>query len=170
MSQQEITGVTERDQQNHNPRITRHDVVFQLRVVAFNGQPVNDDTPYGDALLKTDDKVFDALPSAVTNWKYRDHDDLDGERLEMYQPEFGHDPALPDDATLYDVGVCSTTELPRLRVETTEDKPISVQQLVEEVVPLLIRMYGDAGVTLELHKVRFAMQYEASTSGTYEFN
>lgn len=160
---QELTNVTDR-----KPHLTRHEVTFQMRLVSFKGQPVTDDTSFGDALMSVDNKVYDALPYAVTGWTYRDHDGIEGGRLEMFQPEHGYDNDLPESTALYDVSVGATRELPTMRADATDANPISIEQLVEEVVPLLIRLYGETGVEMALHRVKFYKHYESSADGYYD--
>lgn len=150
-----------------SPRLTRHDVVFQLRVTAFKGEPINDDSPYHRVMMDADNKLERVLSRAVTSWNFRDHDGIEGPRLEIYEPEFGVDEDAADDVTLYDIAVYSGRELPTSRADTTEERPISVQQLVEEAVPAIIGLYGDVGVTMELHRVLFRKQYESATAGYY---
>lgn len=172
MSTQPITGATEVPSKTHEPQVIRHDVIFQMRLVSFKGEPVTLDMSFGNVLMDTDSKVFDGLAKVVTDWTFRDHDGIEGSRLEMCQPEFGYsdnDEEGEDNNSLYDISIFSSHELPRLRVEGTENRPISVQQLVEEVVPYLIRQYGEAGVVMELNQVQFYKKFESSQSGRYEF-
>jgi len=150
------------------PRVVRHDVTFQLRIVAFNGQPVDDESKYGKALMDTDDKVYDALKREVSNWSFRDHYGIDCERLDFYQPEYGYDETQPENVSFYDVGVFATRPIPLKREDATEDFPISVEQLVAEALPIILREYAAAGVTLEVHKVTFHQQLECSVSGYYD--
>jgi hypothetical protein len=169
MSNQPITGATEVPTKTYEPQVIRHDVTFQMRLVSFKGEPVTDDTSFGNVLMDTDSKVFDGLAKVVTDWTFRDHEGIEGARLEMCQPEFGYDEEGEDSGSLYDISIFSSHELPRLRVEATENRPISVQQLVEEVVPYLIRQYGEAGVVMELNRVQFYKKFESSQVGRYEF-
>lgn len=150
------------------PRVVRHDVTFQLRIVAFNGQPVDDESRYGQALMDTDDKVYNALVREVSNWNFRDHDGIEGERLHFYQPEYGYDEDQPDTVTFYDVGIYATREIPLMRADATDAFPVSVEQLVAEMPAIILREYAAAGVTLEVHKVKFHRQLECSVSGYYD--
>jgi len=150
-----------------SPRLTRHDVVFQFRLVSFKGEPLNDDSPYHRVLMDTDHKLEKTLSRAVTGWTFRDPDGIEGPRLELYEPEFGVDEDLPEDVQVYDVSVFSGRELSTSRAEATDERPISVQQLVEEAVPAIAKLYGDVGVQMELHRVLFRKQYESATAGYY---
>jgi len=150
-----------------SPRLTRHDVLFQFRLVSFKGEPLTDDSPYHRVMMDTDDKLEKALSRAVSGWYFRDHDGIEGPRLELYEPEFGVDEEVPEDVQLYDVSVFSGRAIPESRADATDEHPLSVQLLVEEAVPAIIKLYGDAGVQMELHRVLFRKQYESATAGYY---
>ncbi len=147
--------------------VSRHDVTFQLKVTAFQGQPVSEDSPVYSALSTADEDLFSRLPHEIEGWRYRDHYQIECDRLDICQPEFGYDASLPDDVTLYDVTVTASHELPLLACDATQERPVSVEQLMNQVPAILLDVYGKAGVTLELHRVRFYKKYEYSSDGEY---
>jgi hypothetical protein len=151
------------------PCVIAHDVTFRMQLVTFKGQPVTGETSYGSNLDDGDRKLFDALPTVVAGWFYRHHDGVESARLEMCQPEFGGD-EVDSDATFYEITISASNELPRLRAEAKDERPISVQQLIEEVVPAAIRVYADFGVEMVLSRVEFRKKYESSERGNYKFS
>ncbi len=147
--------------------VTRHDVTFQFKVLALAGAPVTEDSGVYKALSVSDEDLFSKLPLAVSGWRYLDNYRIECDRLEICQPEFGYDEELPDGTLLYDVTVSASHELPTLRSEATDERPVSVQQLAEEVPALLVTLYGQGGVTLALHRVQYYKEYKFTAQGTY---
>lgn len=167
MTPQGSTPVQVVTQKSSEPRVTRHDVTFQLKVLALHGQPLTEDSRVYQALSLADEDLYAQLPREVADWRYLDNYQIECERLEVCQPEFGHDDALPDNCSVYDITLSASYALPLLRSDCSVDRPVSVEQLVDEVPPLLVAIYQKAGVTLELHKVRYYLTQEFTSQGEY---
>lgn len=167
MTPQVSTPMKVTTKKSSEPRVTRHDVTFQLKVLALQGQPLPEESRSYQTLALADEDLYAQLPREVTGWRYLDNYQIECNRLEVCQPEFGHDDALPGNCSVYDITLSASSALPLLRADCSVDRPISVEQLVDEVPPLLVAIYQKAGVTLELHKVRYYLTQEFTSQGEY---
>lgn len=167
MTQQKTSDVRAVSHNTSEPRVTRHDVTFQLKVLAFNGQAPSDEAPLYKALSTADEDLYDRLPREIEGWRFRDHYEIECNRLEVCQPEFGSDEELPDDSRLYNVTLTASHALPVLAAQATAERPISVEQLLAQVPAVLRDIYAQAGVELALHKVTFYQVLEQSAQGEY---
>lgn len=151
------------------PQVNMHEVGFVMRVHDFNGAPPNsDDSQLYRAMSGADDKLYRDLQRAITNCHYVDHYEVECDRLDVCEPEYDHDDALPEGAVLYKVTLQSSKALPLNKQDTNEDNPISIEQLVEEVPAALQSIYAAAGVTMSLHRVTWYQRYESSAQGEYK--
>lgn len=162
-------AVSESQSRQTPARVTSHEVTFQMRVVALHGEPVTDGSALYDALSKADEALFTALPRSVEGWRFLDSDRIECDRLEIFQPDFGHDEQAAGNPVLYDITVGSSCELALHRAQATPSQPLSVEQLFEQVPELLKSIYAAEGVVLELHRVQFNKKVEYFTQGDYVF-
>lgn len=167
MTEPQESALQEAGRTPGDTRVERHDVTFQLRVRTVNGEEPTEDGPLYKLLAVADEDLFSRLPVEVAGWRYRDNYEIDCDRLELCETEFGYDDALPEGVTLYDISVSATREIPLRRVDANEDYPLSVEQLLKDVPPLLLDIYAKHGVVLELHKVRYYKQFTHSEQGAY---
>jgi hypothetical protein len=159
--------VRENQLQGGTSSVKSHDVTFQLRVLALKGQPVTDESSFYKVLSVADEDLFARLPREVSGWRYLDHYQVECERLEICQPEFGRDDAAEGKPMLYDITLHSSRELALKRSDATPEHPLSVEQLVAEVPALLQDIYAAAGVTVVLHKVSFYKTLQHHVQGEY---
>lgn len=167
MTSQDFSKVQDTPAAPNAARVVEHQVTFRFQLTALNGQPITDESSLYKELTAADENMYRGLPRGITGWSYTDRDDIECERLNIALPEFADDDELPESSRMYDVTVISTRELALYKEQATAEFPLSIEQLMQEGIPLLLTLYAKAGFTLVFHEMRYSKRLEQTQYGKY---
>lgn len=170
MEPKTFTAVTASWSPSSTSKVVNHDVVFHFILKASPDGNALDESARYKAVNLGDEALFRELPDRVSHWRFVDHYQVECSRLELYAPEYGDDQGLPPDTSLYEIAMSANREIPLAKVDSREDFPLSIEQLVSEAPPQIEEIYARYGISLSLHKVTFAKKMESTLKGSYFIN
>lgn len=156
----------ERVTEHGDSHVTSHELTFLFVLESIKGKAPAEESSEYKALQAADEALYEELPKSIEGWLRRDQDDVEIAALEIFQPEFGHDPAVDESVRLYTVTVGAHHELPATQEQVTERRPLSVERLVAVLPETIASVYAKHHVALKLHDIQFVKKMVSSVYGS----